>query len=123
MTNQEKEKILMLKAQGTSFGAIAETLGLSVNTVKSYYRREGKATMNCCKQCGKPVEQKPRTRQKLFCSDNCRAAWWKKHRAEINKKSAKDFTCACCGEEFKAYGERKYCSRPCYMKARFHHDD
>ena len=56
-----------------------------------------------------------------FLPDKCRMQWWKAHIKEVNRKAVYDFTCACCGQQFQAYGNdhRKYCSRACYIKARF----
>ena len=39
MTQQQKEQISKLRASGASFGKIASVLGVSVNTVKSYCKR------------------------------------------------------------------------------------
>ena len=39
MTQQQKEQISKLRASGASFGKIASALGMSVNTVKSYCKR------------------------------------------------------------------------------------
>ncbi|MCI8790782.1 MAG: RNA polymerase subunit sigma-70, partial [Lachnospiraceae bacterium] len=39
MTDAEKEKIRFLRMEGLGYGAVAERLGLSENTVKSYCRR------------------------------------------------------------------------------------
>ncbi|WP_369677897.1 RNA polymerase sigma factor [Ruminococcus sp. CAG:379] len=39
MTNKQKEKIIVLRQDGTSYKEIAEQLDLSVNTVKSYCQR------------------------------------------------------------------------------------
>ena len=121
MTQNQKQQIVTMRSQGSSFQAISEALDISINTVKSFYRREGKSLNPTCKQCGKPVEQKPRTRQKKFCCDKCRMKWWNSHPSEVKRKAVYEFTCAYCGQAFTAYGNnhRKYCSRPCYMKVRF----
>ena len=39
MTEQQKQRILQLRKQGATFSSIAEELSLSVNTVKSFFRR------------------------------------------------------------------------------------
>ena len=36
MTQQQKEQISKLRANGASFGKIASALGISINTIKSY---------------------------------------------------------------------------------------
>jgi hypothetical protein len=39
----------------------------------------------------------------------------------LHRKALYPFVCAQCGGEFQAYGNdhRKYCSRDCYVAARF----
>ena len=39
VTDAEKEKMRFLRMEGLGYGAVAERLGLSENTVKSYCRR------------------------------------------------------------------------------------
>ena len=67
MNGLQKERIALLRAEGKSYTKIADTLGLSINTVKSYCRRNnlgGNATIMsdsvdgtfCC-QCGVPLNQ------------------------------------------------------------------
>ena len=120
LTKDQKEKIIRFRGMGRSFGDIAAELGLSVNTVKSYFRRNKDiCASNTCKTCGKSIIQPKGTREKKFCSDACRMKWWNSHRDEVNRKSAAAVTCACCGKEVIFYGKRKYCSRSCYMSARF----
>ncbi|MCM1497130.1 MAG: helix-turn-helix domain-containing protein [Clostridium sp.] len=125
MTAEEKARIITLRSNGATYSEIAEKLKLSINTVKSFYRRCGnnlKETASLfCKCCGKPIEQPKGAREKKFCSDMCRMKWWNSHRDEVNKKAVYDFRCVCCGKSFKAYGSknRKYCSRQCYIKDRF----
>ena len=41
MTDAEKEMIRFLRMEGLGYGAVAERLGLSENTVKSYCGAEG----------------------------------------------------------------------------------
>lgn len=125
MTAEEKTKIITLRSDGATYSEIAEKLNLSINTVKSFYRRCGEnpagAASAHCKCCGKPITQPTGTREKKFCSDICRMKWWNSHRDEVNKKSLCECKCICCGESFQAYGSkhRKYCSRACYIRHRF----
>lgn len=121
MTDEQKANIIALRAKGLTYADIAEKLQVSINTVKSFYRRCEKKTLVCCKCCGKPINQTPRTREKKFCSDKCRMKWWKLHSDEMDKKAVYDFKCESCGKKFQAYGNnhRKYCSRECYIKMRF----
>lgn len=53
MTAEQKAEIIALRSDGTTFSDIAEQLGLSINTVKSFYRRcenaPEKAAASYCK--------------------------------------------------------------------------
>jgi predicted nucleic acid-binding Zn ribbon protein len=125
MTAEQKAEIIALRSDGTTFSDIAEQLGLSINTVKSFYRRcenaPEKAAASYCKCCGKAIAQPSGAREKKFCSDKCRMEWWNAHRDDVNKKAFYDYVCECCGRHFLAYGNkrRKYCSRECYIADRF----
>ena len=125
MTLEQKTKIITLRANGFTYANISKSLGLSVNTVKSFYRRCPEGVNAVCKFCGKPITQPKGTRQKKFCSDTCRMKWWNSHREEGNKKAIYKYKCEYCGKEFEAYGnkKRKYCSRDCYIKQRFGDDN
>lgn len=86
MKKEDMIAIGNMRLQGKSAGVIADALGLSVNTVKSYLRRH--PDMGCthfCPQCGKPVMQAEGRKEKKFCSDQCRSRWWNSHPSEINK--------------------------------------
>ena len=108
MTNQQKEQI--------------RTMRLSDNTVRSFCRRNGLCDKSknavACKQCGKLIKIIPKQKPKKFCSDSCRNTWWNEHRDYVNRKANYEYTCACCGRNFTAYGNnhRKYCSHACYIK-------
>ena len=39
MTDNQKAQIIKLRAAGNGYGKIAQTIGISVNTVKSFCRR------------------------------------------------------------------------------------
>jgi len=130
MNGLQKEQIALLRAEGKSYTKIADTLGLSINTVKSYCRRNNlgrNATIMsdsmdgtfCC-LCGVPLKQTIGKKQKRFCSDKCRMAWWNAHPEDVNHKTIRSFTCQTCGQSFDAYGkrERKYCSRTCYGRSK-----
>ena len=127
MTAEEKAEIVALRSNGATYAGIAEKLNLSINTVKSFYRRYRENTTAVsahCKCCGKPLVQPKTAREKKFCSDMCRMKWWNSHRDEVNKKSLCSYRCICCGKSFQAYGSkrRKYCSRACYIRHRFGED-
>jgi endogenous inhibitor of DNA gyrase (YacG/DUF329 family) len=127
MTKKEKECVRFLRGEGYGYLAIATRLGISLNTVKSFCRRNGlggiaeKPDRQTCRQCGKPLAQEPKRPARKYCSEACRRIWWKEHSHLINKKAFYSLTCAHCGKEFQSYGnqKRKYCSHPCYIAARF----
>lgn len=125
MTNEEALKIEELQREGQGYKKIALLLNLPVNTVKSYIRRHPveqttTAPTQGCLNCGTPLLQKPGKKEKKFCSDRCRMAWWNAHPERVNRKAFYAATCAHCGREFQAYGNRgrKYCSRSCFDQAR-----
>lgn len=119
MTDQERMKIDVLRKQGLGYKKIAADIGLSLNTVKSYCKShpisyEG----SFCLQCGTEVKQTAHKRQRKYCSDACRAAWWSAH-PEARKSSRYTHTCAFCGKEFSSdRSASKYCSTLCYANAR-----
>jgi endogenous inhibitor of DNA gyrase (YacG/DUF329 family) len=133
MTELQKQRITELRGEGKSYAGIADALGISVNTVQSYCRRNnltGKlsetslkttSASSFCKHCGKELSQKPGVKARKFCSDECCAAWWTAHPDSLTRKALYTFTCPACGTAFTAYGNsrRKYCSHACYIKARF----
>lgn len=127
MTEQEKRHIIKERKAGRGCTEIARMLGLSVNTVKSFCRRNGvpaekeerqipSAQIHCL-HCGVLLEQHPQRKTRRFCSDSCRLAWWHAHR-EMEKKAFEQ-RCQHCGQMFHFSRERKYCSRECYFNARF----
>ncbi|WP_173452030.1 RNA polymerase subunit sigma-70 [Eubacterium pyruvativorans] len=124
MTNNEKLKIDLLRSEGNGYKRIASETGIPIGTVKAYLRRKDKAKKamdHRCPNCGKYVEQTPGRKEKKFCSDACRMAWWNRHPDAVNRKAVYTYNCAYCGGEFLAYGNvrRKYCSHACYIKDRF----
>lgn len=130
MNAWQKEQIARLRAEGQSYNSIADIMGLSINTVKSYCRRAnlgGNATTmsesadgTYCGQCGARLKQTLGKRRKRFCSDQCRMAWWNTHPEAIQRKAIYTFICAHCQEPFESYGnrDRKFCSRACYGKSK-----
>lgn len=127
MTDAEKEKIRFWRLEGLGYGTIAARLGLSENTVKSFCRRNhltgvaSKEPVCVCRHCGQPLALLPKRKERKFCSETCRRAWWKAHQELVNRKAFYLITCAHCGKEFKSYGNRtrKYCSHACYIAQRF----
>ena len=143
MNNIEREQIIALRAAGQSYARIADALNLSVNSVKSFCRRNAMSSgvgssikhikteaplgATACEQCGCPVQQMPGRKRKRFCSDACRTAWWNAHRTQVRQKTMHTFCCARCGMQFSRYGvtRRSFCSRSCASTARrkeFTHD-
>ena len=109
-----------MREAGQSITQIAAALGLNVNTVKSHCRRE-RQSGDCCKHCGVPLVQLPNGRNKVFCSDKCRYAWWDKNREKMQRRAVYPITCAGCGVVFESYGNRgrKYCTHKCYVASRW----
>ena len=135
MTNEEKSRIAKMREDGVGYKRIAQALGLSEGTVKTYCHRNGltgagtdstEKTSNAihqqpCKYCGAMIIQIPGRKEKKFCSDDCRNRWWNKHLAEATRKNMSNYVCPACGKTFSAYGKRnrKYCSHDCYIIDRF----
>lgn len=124
MTDEQKKQIIALRRDGTGYGSIANQLGLSINTVKSFCRRHSLAappTDSLCEQCGRPIAQNPGRKRKRFCCDACRNKWWNSHLDLVKRKAVYIFTCPTCGKEFTVYGNsrRKFCSHACYIAYRF----
>lgn len=126
MTEEEKKRILKLHKDGWGYKRIAEEMGISVNTVKSFCRRAQQiqldnANAGVCRYCGKPLVYTPGKKKKQFCDDRCRSKYWVEHRNELAQKVTYTFKCAHCGKEFTIYGKRnrKYCSKECYFADRF----
>jgi endogenous inhibitor of DNA gyrase (YacG/DUF329 family) len=132
MTDLQKQRITQLRGEGKSYAAIAGMLGISVNTVQSFCRRNNLSgvasasatdtqTAAYCKQCGKALVRTPGKKPRKFCSDSCCAAWWAAHPDLLKRKALYSFVCAYCGAEFTAYGNahRKYCRHACYIADRF----
>lgn len=44
MTDEQKQKIIALRRDGAGYGQIAATVGISINTVKSFCRRHSLVT-------------------------------------------------------------------------------
>ena len=127
MTKDEKEKLKEMRLKGDDYRSIADTLDISIDTVKSYCRRNGLdyATLQkgeLCPVCGRPLVNTKGHRQKKYCSEECRRKWWRLH-PELRKKLDKSLykiNCCNCHKSFISYGckERKYCSWDCYNMKR-----
>ena len=131
MTDQQKKQIMAMRLRGDSHAVIADALGLSRNTVKSFCLRNlrpeplevqaAPALTGTCAQCGKGFTLCPGHRQRRFCSDQCRMTWWNAHRDLLKSKAKVEHTCASCGKHFMGYERqrRKFCSHACYIAYRY----
>ena len=131
MTDQQKKQIMGMRLRGDSHAVIADALGLSRNTVKSFClrnlhpesleERAAPTLIGTCAQCGTGFVLCPGHRQRRFCSDQCRITWWNAHRDLLNSKVLLENTCACCGKHFMGYArqQRKFCSHACYIAHRY----
>ena len=120
MTKEEKLKIITMRGKGQTYSQIAHKLGIPLNTVKSFCRREAERKKRC-RNCRRPLIQNSEGRPKAFCCDECRIKWWKRNPDKVNCKAFYTLRCAGCGCQFVSYGhkERKYCSHKCYIDCRF----
>ena len=127
MNDTQRQQIRKLRAEGYSYSKVAQALGLSENTVKTFCRRNGlggvaevttqiESDRNYCLCCGEPVKQNPGKKKKKFCSDKCRNKWWNSNLDKVNRKAVYSFECLTCHSPFTAYGnaKRKYCCLECY---------
>ena len=120
MTDTHRAEIQMLRLHGLTYKQIADELNLSVNTIKSFCRRND-VTAPVCKNCGKPIVVLPKSRKRVFCGDRCRGDWWRNNSDATAKKTVRHFTCNHCKQPFESYGNkaRKYCSHACYIEDRY----
>lgn len=123
MTDLQKEQIITMRKQKIKYTDISQAVGVPVNTIKTFCRRNGMATESAptkpvCKNCGSPLTLTPKARPRLFCSDHCKQSWWNKHRRERVSAKIVPHTCPTCGKVFADYSgaNRKYCSQECYRE-------
>ena len=77
MTDLQKEQILAMRKNQATYAAISDALGIPVNTIKTFCRRNGMVTDTvqhkpCCKYCGSELTNTPNAKPRLFCSDQNR---------------------------------------------------
>jgi len=121
MRLQDKIAINNMRLEGHSPSVIAAKLGLAPGTVRSHIHRHPVIPgTKACQNCGKPLMQPKGRREKKFCSDACRMAWWNSHQEDVSMKAYYNLVCQHCGKEFESYGNknRKYCCRACYVASR-----
>lgn len=128
MNEKHESEIMRMRKNGMSYGKISEMLDISINTVKSYCRRNNikpldklVAAEDICLNCGKHIVQCKKVKKRKFCSGECKTIWWNSHPEAVNRKANYNLKCASCGRNFISYGNknRKYCSHECYINARF----
>ncbi len=125
MTEAEKNQITEFRDKGFGYKKIAQTMGISINTVKSFCKKleyvAAETSITQCLQCGADISQVAGRKEKKFCSDKCRMNWWNSHQDQVKRKAIYEFICPTCGTHFTAYGNshRKYCSCKCYIIARY----
>lgn len=119
MDLMEREKISQMRHNGFGYTKIAQALSLSVNTVKSYCKRNENTSV--CLHCRKDIRIKSKVKPRKFCNDVCRYAWWSEHQGEIKHRATYSFVCENCRKEFAIHRNRlrKYCSHECYVLARY----
>jgi endogenous inhibitor of DNA gyrase (YacG/DUF329 family) len=139
MTDLQKEQIRQMRTDGIGYLKIVKLLSLSVNTIKTYCRRndlngtsikpDAKPTVDYsgithCKKCGKPISQTPGKKRRKFCSKECLVTWWNSHPDQIKRRANYPIVCANCQKQFISYGNisRKFCYHACYIKNRFGKD-
>ena len=132
MTDEQKQAIASMRDSGVPITSIAQQLGLSVNTIKSYCKRHGIRSGNqssknilFCLQCHKEIPQAEHRKEKKFCSNKCRQLWWAENTALIPRDSQIERICPVCKTSFLSYKSkhRIYCSRTCYGKSKeVYHD-
>lgn len=124
MTSEQKKQIKKMREKLCTYAEIATSLGLSLNSVKSYCLRNNlntealKQNAKLCKNCGTPIMQQAKTKPYVFCCEDCKLAWWKKHKTEHNSNFIRNHTCPTCSKTFSDYNSAKriYCSEKCYQR-------
>ena len=138
MTQEMQKQIEELRLKGLGYKSVATVVGTTKENVRYYCKTHGlmgkadlaalnfeehKKNPEHCKHCGGKIDRNPRSGLKLYCSEQCRRAWWKENNDKSNhsKQAMYELECHYCKREFKSYGNenRKYCCHDCYIKDRF----
>ena len=92
------------------YKAIAVVIGSSKENVRYFCKTHGidgnaelvklnfeehKKHPETCKFCGGRITRIPHSGKKLYCSDECRRAWWKEHPGEANHSKDATYKCEC----------------------------
>ena len=132
------KQITTLRLKGLGYKSIAVVVGTSKENVRYFCKTHGldgsaelvklnfeehKKHPESCKYCGGKITRRAHSGKKLFCSEECRRAWWKEHPSEASRSKDATYKCECsyCKRIFYSYGnkDRKYCSHDCYIQDRF----
>lgn len=126
MTQEQQQEIRRLRAMGEGYKRISAILNLSLNTVKSFCRRDNAEELPdeaaqsteqaACLRCEQPLAIVPGRKRRLFCSDACRVAYWRTQAKpmELSRR------CPNCGRLLLGHDtSRKYCDHACYIEHRF----
>ena len=123
MNAEMARQITELRHKGLGYKSIGIVVGTSKENVRYYCKthgldgdveqvkmqyREQRNTPDNCKYCGGHIDRKPHSGKKLFCSDECRRLWWKKHPEEANHGDAATYECRCayCKRVSYSYGKK-----------------
>lgn len=125
MTEEQKQKIEIMRRDSIGYKKIAKELSINLDSVKRYCKnhhlQEGDLLQldGLCRYCKKPLENTPHKRPKKYCSDSCRRAWWSEHREAMNCKAVYQHRCLQCGIKFENSKKKaNFCSRICYSAFR-----
>lgn len=118
-----RTRVIELRQKGKTYRQISEHLNLPIGTVKTICARHNveQDLVANCKYCNKTIVSFRGKKQKKFCDDKCRMAWWNSNRHLVNSKTNYFFTCKYCGNKFTSdtHKNRKYCSHACYLEGRY----
>ena len=124
MTDEQKQKIKLLRYQRWGYDRIANSLGVSRDSVRGYCKRNGlngfapdfkvshqqsmidEFVYEFCLRCGARLEQSNKGRKKKYCGAKCKREW------EKTNRKIYILHCEYCGKEYRSLGvkDRKYCS-------------
>lgn len=119
MTKEMKAVIDGLRRKGVSRAEIVRRTGLNKSTVYAWCRTHPVNKGDVCLNCGKPLTQIPGRKRRVYCSTECKDAWWKEHPTLRTKQVKYDHVCLYCGKPFtNGRKEASYCNRTCFALAR-----
>lgn len=81
MTDQQKSEIESLRKEGLSYRQIAEKVGATSASIKTYFHRKRiRDATRLCEQCHKPIITTVNRSNCRFCSTECKSRWWYQQR-------------------------------------------